>query len=79
MFENIKEFIGRVKKGMFDKRVIATAIDTDIAVSEEMSCAQKVWKGLYEDIRHCCRCSSRICFKRNSNSNQKSASEERSD
>lgn len=49
MFENIKEFIGRVKKGMFDKRVIATAIDTDIAVSEEMSCAQKVWKGLYEE------------------------------
>ncbi len=48
MFENIKEFIGRMRKGMFDKRVIGSAYAADIAVSDEMSCAQRVWKDLYE-------------------------------
>lgn len=49
MFENIKEFIGRVKRDMFDKKVIGAAISTDIAVSDEMSCAQREWKALYEE------------------------------
>ncbi len=49
MFENIKEFIGRMRKGMFDKRVIGMACASDIAVSDEMSCAQKEWKALYEE------------------------------
>ena len=49
MFDNIKEFIGRVKKSMFDKRVVGTAIASDIAVSDEMSCAQREWKALYEE------------------------------
>ncbi len=49
MFEDIKEFIGRVKKGMFDKRVIGTAIAADIAVSDEMSRAQRLWKEMYEE------------------------------
>ncbi len=48
MFENIKEFIGRMRKGMFDKSVVGSAYDAEIAVSDEMSCAQRVWKELYE-------------------------------
>lgn len=49
MFENIKEFIGRVRKDMFDKKVIGTAIASDIAMSDEMARAQRVWKEMYEE------------------------------
>ena len=49
MFENIREFFERVKRSMFDKTVIGTAISSEIAVSDEMSGAIRLWKAMYEE------------------------------
>lgn len=49
MFENIKEFFGRVKKSMLDKTVIRSAIASEIAVSDEMGVALRLWKEMYEE------------------------------
>lgn len=49
MFENIKEFFGRVRRSMFDKTVVRSAIASEVAVSDEMSSALELWKNMYED------------------------------
>lgn len=49
MFEHIREILERVKQNMFDKTVIKTAISSDIAVSDEMSGAMRLWKAMYEE------------------------------
>ncbi len=49
MFESIKEILERVKQNMFDKTVIKSAVLSDIAVSDEMSGAVRLWKAMYEE------------------------------
>jgi len=48
MFENIREFFGRVKNGMFDSKSVSSAVSSPIAVSEEMGSALELWKDMYE-------------------------------
>ncbi|MBE7024230.1 MAG: phage portal protein [Ruminococcaceae bacterium] len=49
MFENIKDFFGRVKSGMYDKGVIGRAIPEGIAVSNEMNDAVELWSAMFEE------------------------------
>ncbi len=49
MFEGIREFFGKVRLTMFDKSVIKNAISSEIAVSDEMSGALRLWKTMYEE------------------------------
>lgn len=49
MFESIREILERVKQSMFDKTVIKSAVFSDIAVSDEMSGAVRLWKAMYEE------------------------------
>lgn len=49
MFESIKEILERVKQNMFDKTVIKSVVLSDIAVSDEMSGAVRLWKAMYEE------------------------------
>lgn len=48
MFENIKDFLGRMRKTMFNKKTVCNGIASEIAVSDEMSEALERWKELYE-------------------------------
>ncbi len=48
MFEKIKNLFERMRRGMFSKSAVATAISSEIAVSEEMSGALMLWKDMYE-------------------------------
>ncbi len=49
MFEEIKNFFGKVIGSMFDKNSIQRAISSGIAVSDEMSTALSVWREMYEE------------------------------
>ncbi|MBO4941678.1 MAG: phage portal protein [Clostridia bacterium] len=50
MFEEIKNFFGKVIGNMFDKNSIRKAISSEIAVSDEMSMALSVWREMYEEV-----------------------------
>ncbi len=48
MFDHIKNFFERMRRGMLSKSAVATAVSSEIAVSEEMGGALKLWKDMYE-------------------------------
>ena len=47
MFEKIKEIWGRVKSFMFDRNTVKNAIKTEIAVTDEMYSAVRLWSDMY--------------------------------
>ena len=47
MFEGIKSFLRRVRSVMFDKGTIKNAIREDIAMSDKMAQAIKLWADMY--------------------------------
>ncbi len=49
MFENIKNFFGRMRGNMLDKSVISRAAATDIALSDSMCAARNLWRDMYTD------------------------------
>ncbi|MBR2453034.1 MAG: phage portal protein [Clostridia bacterium] len=49
MFEEIKNFFGKVIGNMFDKNSIRKAISSEIAVSDEMGIALSAWREMYEE------------------------------
>ena len=49
MFDGIKDFLRRVKNAVFDKGTIKNAIGEDIAMSDSMAQAIRVWSDMYEN------------------------------
>lgn len=49
MFDGIKDFFRRVRSAVFDKGTIKNAIGEDIAMSNSMAQAIRLWSDMYED------------------------------
>lgn len=49
MFENVKDFFGRVRNNMFVKGALERAVSDEVAISPEMNDAIELWTSMFEE------------------------------